>query len=169
MIKGLNNYYNGRFEKKVYIHFVGYIDESNRYKKMVEQYHLSEYIIFHGALFGEALTDIFNESDIAISSLGFHRSGIYLSSALKSREYLARGIPIVSSTRIDILPSEFKYCLYIPEDESPIDIKKIIEFYQNILTLQKKSVIISEIRQFAEKNCDISKTMLPVIKYLRCE
>jgi hypothetical protein len=167
LIKGLNNYYKKKQHQMVYIHFVGDGLELQHYKHLVQQYDLSLYIFFYGLLYGEELANIFNKANLGICSLGGHRKGVYLSSDLKSREYLARGIPVATSCRIDILPPGFKYCLYIPEDESPVDISKIIDFYQKLLAEKKKSEIISEIRKFAEENCDISKTMQPVIDYLK--
>lgn len=125
LIEGIKDYYSKETTKKVYVHFVGSEEQINIYKKLVKYYHLSEYIFFHGPLFGKQLTDMFNNSDIAICGLGGHRKSIYLSSELKSREYLARGIPMISSTKIDILPDDFIYCLYVPSDDSPINIKII--------------------------------------------
>jgi glycosyltransferase involved in cell wall biosynthesis len=166
LIHGLNDFYkkNG-VAKKVYVHFVGNGPEMDRYNILVKQYNLSEYVIFYGLLSGEKLTEVFNKADIAVCSLGSHRKGIYFSSELKSREYLVRGMPIVSSTKIDILPPDFKYCLYVPEDDSPVNIQHIIEYHQNLIKEQTVYEMIHEIRAFAENNCDISKTMRPVIEY----
>jgi len=166
LINGLNNYYENGSSEKVYIHFIGNGQELNKYKEMVHKYNLSEYIIFHGPLFGKQLTDMFNNSDIAICGLGGHRKSIYLSSELKSREYLARGIPMISSTKIDILPDDFIYCLYVPSDDSPININNVICYYQDLISKHTLQEITTNIREFAENNCDISKTMKPVIEYL---
>jgi hypothetical protein len=74
---------------------------------------------------------------------------------------------LVTCSKCFFADTEFEYCLYVPEDESPININKIIEFYHKLLIQQQESEIIFEIRKFAEENCDISKTMLPVIEYLK--
>jgi hypothetical protein len=166
LIEGLENYYSGKHERKVYLHFVGSGLICDKYKRLVEKYILNEYCYFYGSLFGDDLDSVYNKCDIAICTLASHRMGIYLTSALKSREYLARSLPIVTSTRIDILPSEFKYCLKISEDESPVNIVDIINFYDNLISSVGEDKMIKEIRQFAENNCDISKTMKPVIDYL---
>jgi hypothetical protein len=57
--------------------------------------------------FGEKLAEIFNQSDITVCSIGNHRKGFYLTSELKSREYLAHGMSMISSANIDILPDDF--------------------------------------------------------------
>jgi glycosyltransferase involved in cell wall biosynthesis len=166
LIEGLNQYYKGKTGQKVYIHFVGYGQELPYYKKLVQQYDLSEYVIFHGPLAGEKLTELFNKVTIAVGSLGDHRRKIYVSSELKSKEYFARGMPMISAGKIDVLPQAFEYCLYVPADESPVIIKDIITFYQNLLSQKDISEMIHEIRQFAETYCDMSITMKPVIDYL---
>jgi glycosyltransferase involved in cell wall biosynthesis len=166
LIEGVNNYYKKNIKKRVYVHFVGDGKELSYFKYLVQQYNLSEYITFYGRLTGKRLANVFNKSNLAINSLGSHRIGIYLTSALKSREYLARGLPMISSTKIDVLPPDFKYCLYVPEDESPINMDDIVAFYDTLLINRTVPKMIKEIRQFAEKNCDISKTMLPVIEYI---
>jgi hypothetical protein len=75
-------------------------------------------------------------------------------------------MPIISSTKIDVIPPNFKYCLYVPEDESAINIERVVAFYTSLLTEQSVPEITSEIRRFAEENCDMAKTMLPVIEYI---
>jgi glycosyltransferase involved in cell wall biosynthesis len=167
LIKGLNNYYMQSSSFNVYLHFIGDGKELNSYKKLVKQYNLSEFVLFHGLLFGDKLTEIFNNSDIAVCSLGVHRIGITLGSFLKSREYLARGIPMISSIKIDILPDDFEYCLYVPEDDSSVNICNIISYYKGLLKNQTLQEITCKIRTFAENNCDISKTMRPIIEYLK--
>lgn len=166
LLEGLNNYYKQDLSINIYIHFVGVGPESEAYRNLVQEYDLSKYVVFHGLLFNEKLTEIFNMADIAICSLGCHRIGITMGSFLKSREYLSRGMPMISSTKIDILPGDYKYCLYVPEDESPIDIQSIVQFYCDLLNEENISEISLEIRRFAEKYCDISGTMKPVIDYL---
>jgi len=165
LIEGLNSYYKTEADKKVYLHFVGDGPSLNLHKKKVQEYNLSEYVFFYGFLSGEKLTEIFNRVDLGACSLGGHRKGYHLSSELKSREYLARGLPMISSVKIDILPPDFEYCLYVPGDDSPIDIKSVIQFYENITGLKSIPELTHEIRQFAEANCDMSKTMRPVIDY----
>lgn len=166
LLEGLKKYYEQRNILKIHLHFVGNGAELDFYKKLVSEYELSEYVIFYGILLGEELDNVYNKTDIAVSSLGSHRINIHLTSALKSKEYLARGIPMVSSTKIDVLPDGFKYCLYVPENDSPIDIQSVVQFYFDLLEKKDISYITHDIRRFAEKHCDMSITMMPVINYI---
>jgi hypothetical protein len=94
---------------------------------LIKQYGIEEYVIFHGRLFGDALTDVFNQCQFAIGSLARHRSGITHIKTLKNREYAGRGIPFIYSE----CDSDFDgqpYVLKAIPDESPINIQSIVDF-----------------------------------------
>lgn len=167
LIEGLNIYFNKSDSKyKVNLHFCGDGYELKKYKSLVQKYNLTDHVKFYGALSGDDLTRVFNNCDIGICSLGNHRKNIYLSSELKSREYLARGLPIVSSAKIDCLPNDFEFCMYVPEDDRAVNINEIVDFYERIYINNGFENVHALIRSFAEKNLDISKTMEPIIDYI---
>lgn len=114
----------------VYFHIVGDVHPhlmNTVFKPLMDKYGLQKQIIFHGALFGDELTNVFNSCQFAIGSLGRHRSGITAIKTLKNREYATRGIPFIYSEQdsdFDMRP----YVLKAPADESPINICQIIDF-----------------------------------------
>lgn len=173
VIEGLYNYYMNGGSCIVKLNLVGDGPDLEKYKTLVEKYNLSNFIIIHGALSGDKLNKIFDESDVALCSLACHKKNIYLSSELKSREYLCRGLPIISSTKIDIIPNNFKYIFKVPEDNSNIDINSVIKFVQNIYVNDKikqnstVQLVSSEIRQFAEKNCSMEIAMEKVLDFFK--
>ena len=127
IMTGIGEYKGNR---EVVFHVVGGVDP-NRMKlsfvPIIEKYGLQDRIIFHGQLFGEELTKVFNLCQFAIGSLGRHRCGITVIKTLKNREYATRGIPFIYSEQ----DSDFDhqpYVLKAPADESPIDIQQIIDF-----------------------------------------
>lgn len=141
MIAGLGEYYKEARNKKdpvrdVYFHIVGGVHPNERYKAnayhpglqaIIDKYDIADKIIFHGTLFGKELDEVFNQSQFAIGSLGRHRSGITVIKTLKNREYATRGIPFIYSEQ----DSDFDYQPYVvkaPADESPIDVKQILDF-----------------------------------------
>ena len=97
------------------------------YTPVIEKYHLQDKIIFHGAMFGKELDEVFNQCQFAIGSLGRHRSGITVIKTLKNREYATRGIPFIYSETDSDFDNQ-PYVLKAPADESPIDIQQIIDF-----------------------------------------
>lgn len=169
LIEGLHNYYSSTEKKDIIVnlHLVGTITHVD-YKEIVCRYpELEKHVIFYGEKTGVDLDNCFNIADIGICSLGCHRKGSYgKSSELKSREYLSRGLPIISSLSIDIIPDNNEYLLKISEDDSAINIDKIIDFYKKIYSNKKQSEVIAEIRSFAEEKCTMEYGMKEVSDYL---
>lgn len=167
-IHGLGDYYKSGGKRKVKLHMVGSGKLIQEYKKLLKEYGIEEYIIFYGSKSGKELDEVYDKSDIAIESLGVHRKNIYISSSLKSREYGAKGLPIVTSCKIDYIPEVYKYQLNVLADERSIDINKVIEFYDTVYGENISSRdVAEEIREFAKGRVDISITMKPVIDYIR--
>ena len=163
LIEGLYEYYKNNPKKKVFLDFVGDGSVLSQYQEMVNKYGVAQYVVFHGVLTGAALSAVFNQADVAVCSLGCHRIGIFLGSFLKSRDYIARGLPMISSTKIDILPNDYQYIQYVSEDDSPIDINAVINFYDRLIRRENRELRIKNIRSFAENNCDMHITMQSVI------
>ena len=135
LVAGMGEYYKQNPEgRKVYFHLVGWEDDrgttSNGYltiEQKAQKYGIGKYVINHGKLFGEQLDDVFNQCSFAIGSLGRHRSGITDIKTLKNREYAARGIAFIYSEN-DSDFDDKPYVIKAPADESPINIKMIIDF-----------------------------------------
>jgi glycosyltransferase involved in cell wall biosynthesis len=136
IVTGLVDYYNERVsDLKVFFHIVGEFSgerEKNDIVPLVEKHHLENYVILHGLLYGNELDQLFDQCDLGIGSLGRHRSNIEYIKTLKNREYAARGIPFIYS-EIDEDFEEKPFILKIPADESPVDIKRLIDFKQQVV------------------------------------
>lgn len=132
LIAGLGAYYSQSHKYKVYFHIVGELTgqrEREEILPLIARHQLESYVIFHGALHGDSLQNLFEQCDMGIGSLGRHRSGIHKIKTLKNREYAARGIPFIySETDEDF--EQMPYILKAPADESPIDITRLVHFYQ---------------------------------------
>lgn len=132
-------------KEKIKFHIVGEGKETYKLKKIVEEnIKLQEMVRFHGVKFGEELDEIYNNSDIAVGSLGRFRSGLNIMKTLKNREYCAKGLPMIySETDLDFEGQNFVY--KISHDESLVDIAEIIEWYKNL------KVSSNEIREYSKK------------------
>ena len=143
LIAGIGEYYRQKSRAKsqdpeVYFHIVGGVGPSEMYDSMhapgfhelIEKYQINDKVVFHGQLFGNALSDVFNQCQFAIGSLARHRSGITNIKTLKNREYAARGIPFIYSEQ-DCDFDQQAYVLKAHADESPIDISRILNFIDN--------------------------------------
>lgn len=150
IITGLGEYYkHGKGRKKVIFNVVGEGKELPNLKTLTSNLGLDKYVVFHGHQTGSDLDHLFNGSDIAISSIGIHRLNIDSFTALKSREYICRGIPYIMSGQDNSLPAGFKYVHHIPGDDSPVDIEALIQFHDKII---KEKNYINEMRKYAMKN-----------------
>ena len=161
VIKGLATYYEMSQDIIVKFHIVGYFffdNDENLFKQMIADNHLEKYIILHGKKNGDDLDKIFDECDFGIGSLGRHRVGIDKIKTLKNREYAARGIPFIYSETDEDFDDK-KYVLKAPADETPIDINRIIDFYQH-LTLSPTDIRTSV------KNLSWENQMQKIIDYV---
>jgi len=165
IIKGLYEYYKNNPKKEVFYHCVGDGAELDNLKKLTKELSLEKYIIFHGTKTGQELDKIFDESDIALGSLGNHRKGLNSGSALKNREYCARGIPFVIEFSDQDFPESFPYILKIPSDESPVDVSKIVEWYEELTQSHPNYSI--EMRKYAEEHLSWDEKMKPVIEKIK--
>ena len=133
LIHGLGKYYQSNPILPVYLHLVGDFFGAREKEEIltpIQTYGLEKYLIRYGNQSGEALNDIFNQCDFAIGSLARHRSGITHIKTLKNREYAARGFGFIYSETDDDF-EQMPYILKVPADETAIDIKQLISFYQN--------------------------------------
>jgi hypothetical protein len=160
IIRGLYNYYKNNTNKEVYYHCVGEGSELDNLKKLAKELNLEKYVIFYGTKTGKELDNIVNECDIAFGSLANHRKDMYVDSALKNREYCARGIPFIIASEDKDFPKNFKYVHRISQDEKPVNINEVIDFYNSI----KNENYIEEMRKYAEKNLTWDVKMKPVIE-----
>ena len=99
------------------------------YRKQAEDAGISDRVCILGPLYGERLDGEFAWANVAVGSLGRHRSGITDIKTLKNREYAARGFLFFYSEN-DTDFDEAPYVLKVPADESPVDIGAIREFVE---------------------------------------
>lgn len=167
-IEGLHNYYTQGGSRNIAIHFVGDGPEIPKYRNYVSKYKLEEHVIFHGVQYGEALDAIYDQCTLGIASLGWFRSGIKEAMPIKTREYMAKGIPFISSVRISDISEQDAKDIYlkVPNDESPVDIPNVLAFYDRIYSSSEADVI-RRIRRYAEENFSMEKAMKNVIDYFK--
>lgn len=170
LIKGIYNYYKDGGNRKIYFHLVGEGPQKKTYMKLADKYQLSENIIFHGGKFGKELHELYEEVDLTVSTLGFYKDGVDKSSVLKVREYLAKGLPVISGCREDAFDDgEKTYCCEFPNNSSAIDMERVIKFYDGIYEQKSRLDVVKEIRKFALESVDNAITMKPLFAYLNSE
>lgn len=169
LIEGIYNYYKNGGNRNIILNLIGRGAVLSNYKQLTLKYNLENNVIFHGVKSGKELDEIYRITDISIDALGMYRKNNYFSSSLKSREYLAKGLPIVIGCKLDLIENNtFKYYLEFENNSSPINIEKVTEFYDKVyLSNETRQDVIFNIRHFAEQTCSMSKAMESVISYLK--
>lgn len=170
LIAGMKNYYHNQGSRQIYLHLVGTGSQLSIYQELVLEYKLQKNVIFYNQKTGNELDKIYDRCDLGVLSLGNFRKGLFLSSELKSKEYAAKGLPMIGAGKIDIFQDyKLPYILHYPSNEDAINIYKLIAFYDKIYIKSnvKKEEIIHQIRHQAEIMCDIKLTMEPVIHYIK--
>ncbi|WP_321023985.1 glycosyltransferase [Eisenbergiella porci] len=167
VIKGLSTYIKTGSKRNVIFHIVGDGDAIPELKELVKNLeNVEKQVIFHGFMAGQALEDIYKIGDIGISAIGFHRLGVYYASPLKSKEYFAKGLPVVGTTvEHDVLKSKSsEYYLAFPEDDTDIDIEKVCSFYER---LQEHNCTNRQIAESATNDFAWKSIMKPIYEQLK--
>ena len=164
LIEGIHQYYSSGGTEHIVYHVVGTI--LPELQKMVQDYHLEDNVIFHGRQYGEALKELYAQCYLGVDVLGGHRKTYPVSSSLKSREYAAFGLPILTASPIDYLPEDCPYQCLVSNDDSPVDIPALITFYRRLYQ-STPGELAHEIRDKARSRCDMSVTMKPVAYWIQ--
>lgn len=165
-IEGLRAYVQsgGADRRAIVLHLVGDGRELPKYRALTEAYGLQRFVQFEGVLRGAALDALYERCALGIDSLARHRSGIDVLSSLKSREYGAKGLPMINACAIDVLGEDFPYLLRVPADESPVDMHAVLAFYDRCFCAGKgREQVSREIRAYMEARCSMEKTLARVV------
>jgi len=108
----------------------------------------------------EKLQILLKSTNFAFSSLALYRKGLQEACPLKTREYLARGIPIVYSYKDTDLNGDEPFALRIDTNNNYLDWDQIIEFLKTVPEG-------NEIREWAKKNVDLSLKLSKLYSFLK--
>lgn len=163
VIEGLNNYYKGNkilSNQEVHFYIIGEGNEKSNLEDLMQKYDLSKYIHFLGAKNGEELDSIFDDMDIGVSSLALYRAGGG-HDPIKSKEFLARGLPVILGYADRLIDMKLPYIFKFEEEDKPIDIGVLLKKYNQISNIKPE-----EIRKYAKENLTWEFQMKKVIKEL---
>lgn len=80
---------------------------------------------------------------------------------------MAKGLPVISGCKISLLEDvNPPYICEIENNATPMDISKIIRFYDNLCDEVDQKAVTLRIRKFAKENMDMPVVMQPILKYL---
>ena len=142
----------------IHLTIVGEGPDLNLLKRKAVEEGLSKQIKFTGFLEGKELDVIYKDSHLGVGSLGWERVGVDIASPLKSREYLAAGLPFFYSTvDVDFLSND-NCAFFVDSREDYFGIRDFLKEIGN-LTLPSPE----ECRRVADDRLDFSKKVLEVL------
>lgn len=167
LIEALHKYYlRENNHRKIYLHIVGTGRRMDAYRETVKNYHLEDFVLFHGYLSDAPLDAVYAQLDIGVCEMAAFRRSYPISSALKCREYLAKGLPIISSVKNDAIQEGYPYFKVIDTSDGTFDMNEIAAFYDAIFKQKTVKEVREEIRDYAEKTVEMTVTLKPIAEYL---
>ena len=114
----------------------------------------SQNIRYFGYLSQEEATKIINQCDIGIGTLSLYKTGLTEASPLKSRQYLACGVPLIYAYKDTDISDKLEFGLKLENTEKNIEYEKIEQFVKDVFN--NKSIKFKA-REFAENILDYEK------------
>lgn len=137
----------------VRLHLVGKMTDKT--VKLINQLGVNDSVILYGYKSGDELNAIYDSCNIAAGPLAPHRIGGKQGTGIKTKEYFAIGIPYFYAGNELLVPKDYKYTLCVEDNESPIDINKIFDFYDSI---SEDNEMSENMRDFAREKFSCFKT-----------
>lgn len=157
LVYGLAEYYKKGGTVPFIIHFAGNGPELSYYRKIVKKTGMEKHVRFYGMRDKNFLKGLYADCEFGCCSLGVYKKGLRFSCELKSREYLAAGLPMLASCRLDI-DSDRKLARYIvrfPNDGTWIDFQKIADAHANLYKNKSQDEIITMRRSIKNRAAEL--------------
>lgn len=154
ILAGLYRYYaNAHNRVNVTVTIAGEGAHRSILEQKSEDLNLQKYVHFVGQKSSQELIELYGLSSIGAGALAVHRKGLTDSCALKVREYLANGLPVLYASN-DPLLENCEWALEVSNDDTPIDIDKLVDF---VAACDAKESSRCKIRAFAKQTISWEK------------
>lgn len=117
---------------KVSFTIVGDGHERPALETLVKQLGLEDQVIFTGMLTGKKLDEVFSDKHIGVASLGLYRIGLEEASVLKTREYIARGLPVIGVGEDPDFEKSSQYRFRVANDDNFLEIVKLLSAFSDL-------------------------------------
>ena len=132
LLRGVRNYLSSPYKHvDVFVRIVGDGGDVERLRSLTKELGLERYVSFEGELRGALLSDIYETANLGVSSLALHRKGLTMASDLKTRDYVARGLPVVyCSDDLDV-DADTDFFFRVSPGEDAVDVDAVVKWYTN--------------------------------------
>ena len=162
VLRGLREFLDEKPDLAPHVSFAGDGPAAGELEELCTRLRLDDHVTFHGMTTGKALDALFDQSDIAIASLGMHRIGLQTASSLKTREYCARGIPFVFAATDESFADGFPFALRIPVGDEPVDLSQVLADYA--IMLDEIDEPARKMRAYAAENLSWNRQLSKIME-----
>lgn len=162
VLDGMASYKKQDGAMPVFFRVVGNNETIGALRDLAASLGLSDCVEFLGYKNAAELAELYCESDVGISPLAEYKVGLNRLSPLKSREYLAAGLPLFFAYDDQYLTEDLPFVRIFPNDPSPIDIGKVVSF---VLSCRTDPSLPQRERQFAKEHFDWEIIMKQILDF----
>ena len=166
LIRSLSQYSGNH---KVILHMVGGNDGGMlpQWQRLAEDLHVEDRVIFHGKMYGQALSEMFDLCDVGTNALAQYLKNLNATSELKVREYTARGLPFLCSIDDPALHhAEEPFWLNVANDDSVPDMQQIVDF---AIKMREDEKLPEKMRAYAQQHMTWESQYAPIFEKLEKE
>lgn len=125
-------------------HIVGKSEEIEKLKHLVNRLGMEKMVIFHGALYGNELSDIYSICNLGVGTMALSLRNADIDTAIKNIEYISYGLPVISSGKVFEIKND-RSIYYLQSENEVLDFNDIYnfiyEFYENIKRENIESIL----------------------------
>lgn len=86
---------------------------------------------------------------------------------MKTREYLAKGMPFITGCPVDVLEKDYPYVRNFSNDAQRVDIREVIHFYERLKKENGDKITTArKIRESAASRVSMASVMQPIIDFI---
>jgi glycosyltransferase involved in cell wall biosynthesis len=120
----------------------------------------------HGVLDAAASEPIYRQANLAISTLALQRKAMTAACPLKTREYVARGLPLVYAYDDPDLAADHPGWLRLPSGEAPLAIEELAAFAGRLAGPAGHG-LVDGLRAYAERHLDWQGKLARLCDFVR--
>ena len=136
-------------------------------KHMVKELSVQHCVQFHPPVGGRDLSKLIDGCHIAVAPLAIHRKGLSQATPLKTREYLARGIPFIYGyydPDLEKHQAMKQFACHVPLSEEPIDVGSLVDFFRSVCSDARHP---TDMRAMAEDLIDSRRKAEELLAFVR--
>lgn len=167
-IEGLHEYKKRGGRENIILHLVG--DEGDgsleEWIRLSSFYHLDKSVVYEGPLYGEKLNSLVDTCDIGVATLAGYRKEMGISSTLKIRDFMARGLPFIHAVEDSALNGNLNFVMKIPDKFYPVNMDDVIKFAEYTRNNQH---LVDEMRNYARKTMTWEEQFSEIIEWIEAQ